>query len=87
MSHLLIWFELLSLSRRVTDSGPLGLAPTDIVAWCQLTGNTMSSVEYSMIASMDAAYLNAVYEFRRSERARKESSVKTPPRKRPPRKS
>lgn len=62
----------------MSDAGPLGLAPSDILAWSQLTGNHITPLEFTLLTAMDAEYLNGIYEHRESMRAKYQTDNKIP---------
>lgn len=67
------WFEQMSVGRRIGESGPMGLAPSDVLAWSTLSGTAISPIEYEIITHMDVAYVRAVNQFREEQRAKYEA--------------
>lgn len=77
--HLVEWFHMLSASRRISEAGPMGLAPSDVLAWCTLSGVHMLPSEYEILTRMDAAYLTKMYEHREAQRAKYQADQKPKP--------
>jgi hypothetical protein len=56
--YLWEWFWQMSQGRRVGGMGSvLPIPPSEIMAWCHLTGIRLSRWEYSVIMALDAAFL------------------------------
>lgn len=53
------WFWQISALRQHGEGGPLGLSPTWIKDWAEITGTIIRREEYAILFQMDAQFLEA----------------------------
>jgi hypothetical protein len=60
MAYLWGWFWELNTGRSIGGMGtPMAIAPTEILAWCQLRRVVLEDWEISVLQGLDAAFLKA----------------------------
>ena len=56
--YLWVWFNELSGGRGYSESGPLPITYSEILAWSELTRTDLAAWEVEVLKTLDRAYLN-----------------------------